>query len=496
MGSQGFKVYRHKKRFFIYYNPSDSYPSEFGCACLGEVPQTSAEGFQEWVESRRTWLDEEYESWLQNGCKNTDDFSISDYQPQKRLYIDWVYEIDLDRLVFHVNSQPLFHLNNRPPADVFVRSLYLDHYGNNACVLNMPEEYRYYQSRAPLPVDQAVIDAYWHLAGKSPVLPLHAIFATREELSTLELTWQRYLEVLIGQIPTHYSERLLKIQIRANRSDLTKSDRALALTIVNMAFPLPPTIHETDETQPLPICADDIWWVRDNACVFVTALLDNERNLQSAIMELHSKVQGNPNRPDIVYGVVTSVHHIVIVRLHRSGAFQHTPALQLVPSFHAVSPSTPGITALARLGRHTQAFAHIASLPRLPSSSRLRCLPVEILNEIAGYLDTPQAIQNFALSADQVFTAVTMPHLAYPKLGSDCVVSAAPLSPDDQKNDNLDPEYGYLIEALVCGQFEVLTGNGPRTLFAKSNIQYSESRHQLKCCFSPIKLSIPFCYKK
>ena len=38
------------------------------------------------------------------------------------VFIEWVYKIDLDNLIFHVNAQPMFRLDNMPPSQIFLES--------------------------------------------------------------------------------------------------------------------------------------------------------------------------------------------------------------------------------------------------------------------------------------------------------------------------------------------------------------------------------------
>jgi hypothetical protein len=58
MGTRGQKVYRHKGRYYVHYNHSDSYPSFFGLIVLRGVPRgRSKEKFEEWLWLTREELD-------------------------------------------------------------------------------------------------------------------------------------------------------------------------------------------------------------------------------------------------------------------------------------------------------------------------------------------------------------------------------------------------------------------------------------------------------
>src|SRR5260370_41679398 len=110
MGTSGYKVYRQKGRYFLYYNHSGSYPELFGLDLLHGIPHDMSE-FEDWLKLTREMLDARYEE-----LKNLDDLTehMSDKPPDNDLLTDseWIYEIDLDNLVFHVDSQPLFRLDN------------------------------------------------------------------------------------------------------------------------------------------------------------------------------------------------------------------------------------------------------------------------------------------------------------------------------------------------------------------------------------------------
>ena len=97
MGTRGYKVYRHKGRYYVYYNHYDSYPSGLGLDILREIPRNvPKEEFEEWVRKR--------DSQELNDPDDTIN-RVSDNQPDNDLFIEWIYEIDLDNLVFHVDSQ-------------------------------------------------------------------------------------------------------------------------------------------------------------------------------------------------------------------------------------------------------------------------------------------------------------------------------------------------------------------------------------------------------
>ena len=118
MGTRGYKVYRHKGRYYVHYNHYDSYPSCYGLQVLREIPRNSKEEFEEWLKKTREEGDAQRDSKELNDPDAID--YVSDEQPVNDIFIEWIYEIDLDNLVFHVDSRPLFRLDNMPPEDIFV----------------------------------------------------------------------------------------------------------------------------------------------------------------------------------------------------------------------------------------------------------------------------------------------------------------------------------------------------------------------------------------
>jgi hypothetical protein len=107
MGTRGYKVYRHKGRYYVYYNRYDSYPDGLGLKLLHEIPRNvSKEEFEEWVRKTREYVYSQRDSQVLNDPDNSAEY-VSDKQPENDVFIEWIYEIDLDNLVFHVNPTPI-----------------------------------------------------------------------------------------------------------------------------------------------------------------------------------------------------------------------------------------------------------------------------------------------------------------------------------------------------------------------------------------------------
>jgi hypothetical protein len=93
-------------------------------------------------------------------------------------------------------------------------------------------------------------------------------------------------------------------------------------------------------------------WVREDIVVYIATHLDHNRCLQAAISRLIDAILEKDNLGDY-FGVAFSVYHCAIVKVVKDAqttTYSHTATLQFLPTLPADSPSTPGITALARLG--------------------------------------------------------------------------------------------------------------------------------------------------
>jgi hypothetical protein len=117
MGTRGYKVYRSKGRYFVYYQHCDSYPSCYGVDVLRQIPRNvSKERFEKWARAMQEDLDPRYEKM--KDADSTD--YATNRQPVNTVFIEWIYEIDFDNLIFHVNARPMFRLDNMPPSKVFL----------------------------------------------------------------------------------------------------------------------------------------------------------------------------------------------------------------------------------------------------------------------------------------------------------------------------------------------------------------------------------------
>jgi hypothetical protein len=412
MGTRGQKVYRHKGRYYVYYNHFDSYPSFFGLAVLRKVPRGVP---KEWVRLAREKLDAEYEELKSS---NTSVNYLTEEQPGNDLFIEWIYEIDLDNLVFHVDSRPLFRLDNMPPDDVFLKSISYDHFGHRALHELTPVEFRYDWHTAPPPPPPESLTAYNSCPNRSTTSSVHELLRTPMTLSSIERARTTLVEVLVTKCMAEHDigHGVRVLESAPNRGHISQSMLELALSLVNFAVGPPiPSLPCNPRGDIL-----DFIWIRKDVCLRITTHLDDEGNLQASIGDLVHHINTTQDKVGIVYGIACSIFHCALVQLdkdERGTSFAHTPALQFLPSFYATKISTPGIEALSRLGCQSSgvefltAISEAFSLPLIThgelsdTRSLASKIPVEVWANVGHSITSPRDLVNLASISPQAMSA-------------------------------------------------------------------------------------------
>ena len=407
MGTRGYRVYRSKGRYFILYNRMDSYPEGLGLDVLHEIPRgVSKEKFEKWVRLTREDLDREPDP-------DSDEY-VSDEPPEDDILIEWVYEIDLDNLVFHVDRIPMFRLDNMPPDDVFVKSISYDHFGHKALDEHTPIQYRYnWRAPPPSPPPESLI-TYKSCPNRSSTCSIHELLGIPMTLSSIE----RARTALVGPLITRFmTDRDVGISLRGleavpDRRHISEGMLKLALSFVNFAVGLP---NPSMPCNPSSITWDCIW-IRKDVCLRITTHLDDEENLQASIGDLIRHINDS-HKVGTIYGIACSIFHCAIVRLdkdERGTSFAHTPALQFMPSFYAREICTPGIEALSRLGCQASGVEFLDTiseahdrpcLTRGRSRSVASKIPVEVWANVGNFITSPIDLLNLAYISPQALSA-------------------------------------------------------------------------------------------
>ncbi|KAG2346517.1 hypothetical protein BDR05DRAFT_862925, partial [Suillus weaverae] len=327
----------------------------------------------------------------------------------------WVYEVDLDRNIFHMNGMPFFSLDCLPDDDAFIQYITdEDHYGHTACALRCPPEHKYKKPTPPI-VDNSDLVTYQSMMCTGSQVALSDLLAVSDILSQDEHVRVTLLEVMIGQcmVNSAIGKEIYQIELLNDHNQVTDDQWSIACFMASIAF-VPQMFDEIMRVCHRTLKRKEFTWVREDTVVCIATHLYDERCLQASVSRLINAIIEQKDDPGHYFGIVFSVFHCAIVKVVKNAhtvTFSHTSAIQFLPSFHAYSPSTPGITALARLGyridpalfkRAMQVCPYARYLlsgrekslaqkadgsDDLPLSTICPTLPLELWREIARYLN-------------------------------------------------------------------------------------------------------------
>jgi hypothetical protein len=430
MGTRGNKVYRYKGRYYVYYNHWDSYPSVFGLEVLHEIPRNvPKEEFEEWVRKTREYVYAQRDSQVLNDPDDSTNY-VSDKQPKNDIFIEWIYEIDLDNLVFHVDSQPLFRLDNMPPDDLFLKAISFDHFGHRAFFEHTPIHFRYdWRAPPPTPSPESLA-AYNSCHIRSSTSSVHDLLGIPVALSSIERVRTTFIELLVTRRMTERSvgHDVRVLENAPDRDHIPQSMLELALSLVK--FAVGPPIYSLDLwlCRPYHKIDWDFVWVRKDVCLRITTHLDDEDNLRASIGNLVHHINIRPDKVGTIYGVACSIFHCAIVRVDKDlhgTSFAHTLAIKFLPSFYARKMSTPGIEALSRLGCQSSGVEFVDIIPDeygsgnprrksttdrvflvtdMPGSA-VKKVPVEVWTRIGDFLASSSDLVNLASISPEALSA-------------------------------------------------------------------------------------------
>jgi hypothetical protein len=268
------------------------------------------------------------------------------------------------------------------------------------------------------------------------------------------------LEVMIGQCMIHpvIGKDIYNIGIVFDHSQLTDDQWSIACFMASIAF-VPPIFDDIQHTWHPEPNRKEFTWVREDIVVFIASHLDDERCLQASVSRLINAIMEQKDNLGDYFGIAFSVYHCALVKVVKDAhtmTFSHTNALQFLPSFYACSPSTPGITALARLSLRIDPalFTRVVEIYRynrptevgnetgellveradgsndVPPNIICPPLPFELWNEIALHLHYSELI-SFGL-VSKLFREVASEILRYPHLCGYRLVATKPRYIQDQ----------------------------------------------------------------
>ncbi|KAH7904527.1 hypothetical protein BJ138DRAFT_1166384 [Hygrophoropsis aurantiaca] len=361
MGICGYAVYRYKSYYFFTCHRSDD-PNlrvwDLGKAMLGEARN------HKHLKRLRAILntkilhvegmsDVERKAYIQ-GQDNEAALCIHAANPYQSFTDGCMYEIDLDRNVFHINEVPFFSLANLPPRRLALERLITeDSYNIIAC---KNSRYKFGSVRPPA-FEEALLHPYHRQLdkGKNDVSYIDML-GLPEQLTEGEWVRLHLLQIVVGYSINRGMafNSIQEFRLAAGNDDISDKAWHEAFTIANIAF-APPIFFSWQERHghSRPPKRQDVCWVRRDVFIHITPHLSNKNHMQAAIARVIEAVRKKDRlAKGIVFGVLFSFLHCVIVRidLKAEGLFTHTPPMNFLPSYFAKGPSTPGITALVRFG--------------------------------------------------------------------------------------------------------------------------------------------------
>ncbi|TFK28889.1 hypothetical protein FA15DRAFT_611656 [Coprinopsis marcescibilis] len=393
--TSGLRVYCHDRWYHVYHVPCNSQPDGLGQWAISEIPRNDGD-YEAWLRNLRLKLDRSLQQMKRAypGKRSTYgnpsfQYHVTRVQPTRNLRIQWIWELDCDHEILHVDSRPFFCLHNVPRDAEFLSAISIDHYGHRAYAANTPKKYLYTQRARPPPVPGFGILYSEKILGITDVSS-RTMFALPDNLGTCELVRCAFYETLIGA-----ALRTWKLAYEIPRLNLDPDDlfipghlcghayRLVELALNPMHFgtfaPKPREPRTTTSTQ---------FWLRDNIFLQLSGWLDQEANRKYAIVSAVESIQNHSTRLSTVYAVLFSLKHILIIRVsseHGCVRVTQTAPLEFLPSFFATNPTTPGISALMDL---SYVVGNVASseYPLVAFGHISNSIPTEIWSHVASYL--------------------------------------------------------------------------------------------------------------
>ncbi|KAF9260330.1 hypothetical protein L218DRAFT_1002808 [Marasmius fiardii PR-910] len=432
MGTRGLIVYRYRRVKYASYNHHDSYLEGLGVDLVNEIPKPSdGEGwqdrFEKWLEKNRDVMEkaiadvtkhmspEEVEAAnvIQLSGRQTFYFNCKS-EPQNDLFIEWIYEIDLDNLCFLVNNRPWYQLDNLPSEQVFLEGTDEEQ-----------SKHRYVHKIIPCPSEEDSSTLQNYSLSCTGSAPSHEILGVDETLSGVEQFRLRWVEVLVGCGRRRWETEYLDMKLEANGAvnaldAIPVRSRQRLQNLIHQIFR--PHFYGEPSCEPLrtlPGCSN-VYLLRKDTVFCIHNHLDNPNSLRTGSYYLFRAIMDNWTLPvsedPFVYGVLFSGTRCVLVRVDReAGKFTHTTTMLFFPS-PANMRSSAGITALARLAsRIDPDYFDRFGVTKLVSSrgGLFERLPTELIDKIASFCDDFLELRDFACISTRTRDAALKASVSY-----------------------------------------------------------------------------------
>src|SRR5882757_11410392 len=125
----GYAVYRYRNLYYVYYNRRHSFPEGLGINLLRSMREHAITKQRQELEGiiKTSDTSKALERQSESGSLEPDHFTLSERRPHRDPFIEWVYEIDLDHNIFHINGIPFFSLECLPDDESFLANISEDH---------------------------------------------------------------------------------------------------------------------------------------------------------------------------------------------------------------------------------------------------------------------------------------------------------------------------------------------------------------------------------
>lgn len=355
-----FRVYRHRGRFYTQFVSHDTYPRGLGLELMHSVPKEPRR-YAEWITERRKFFDEVQAQVVD---EEHPEYTITFTTPKFDDFICYIYEIDLDHHTYHYGGFPMFRLDNLPPDEIFEKSIGKDGFGHATPTEALPEEhmYRMRPIMLPKPLDIEEYEAYREPTGKFDAL--QAILDAHSVLSDAQESCVRLFEVIACSFVHSYAlgSALGSSELYCDDADdvgpIPKFVAEAALKFLLSAFL--PMHYDMRAKNGIDAQYEarraDYLWIYYNLCAKAAVdWIDRDSVLRGAVGDLVRHIRGT-GKEGVVYGVLCSLFHVVIVRVDMGdgGRFEHTPALTFLPPRLGHGPWAQGIEAVMKLSFHLQ----------------------------------------------------------------------------------------------------------------------------------------------
>jgi len=350
-------------------------------------------------------------------------------------------------------------------------------------LLDTPKQYQYNWKVDPPAVDSLVTERYSESVKDGGCLRVDDNlmlqgFETRVSQVRIHL-YDVFMRVLLQDgVLAHY---LRRVDLIENRDDIPLDLAGAAISMLQLV--LDPMIFEqtmkSDSNTPAyrrRVVEDEneigsfVWLAQDLLCIRLATHLDDEANLQAAVVDLlehmRNKVagkkldEGDKENGTIIYGILFSFFHCVVLRVDlKNSSFARSPVLQFLPSLYWTpsDPINPGIIAVANVGYSLLPLLIAKDEQLVPpgypfahQDSIVSKVPEELWCTIASHLFTTRDLAALSTLSSSARNAVVNV-LSFPLVGGARLLNLLPM----EEKSRAQRYYTAIFDAVYDEETEV-----------------------------------------